>query len=350
MASAAALLDVAAATAVLDAVANGWLPDQLGALAGEPWLVIDLDTPGRTDLLRRPGPLPFVVIGVSQRTTPPPAPEACDVLLTSLADPPRPWVGCPGGIPEALAVLGAGILAAPAAGCTLVQLLRVSESVSVPSALVAESLAYSALQSGPEFAQWLGGRSPRRRPPETGEPVVAERHYEALTITLSRPQVRNAFNAAMRDALTSALELAGADPTITQIEVRGAGPSFCSGGDLDEFGTLPDPATAHLIRTTRSVGALLARLATRTTAYLHGSCVGAGIELPAFANRVVAEPDSRIMLPEVAMGLVPGAGGTASIPRRTGRQRCAWLALSGQWIDAPTAAHWGLIDEIRAPN
>ncbi|MGB7052901.1 MAG: enoyl-CoA hydratase/isomerase family protein, partial [Acidimicrobiales bacterium] len=51
-------------------------------------------------------------------------------------------------------------------------------------------------------------------------------------------------------------------------------------------------------------------------------------------------------LPEVAMGLVPGAGGTASLPRRIGRHRTAWLALTGYWLDAPVALRWGLVDEI----
>jgi enoyl-CoA hydratase/carnithine racemase len=79
---------------------------------------------------------------------------------------------------------------------------------------------------------------------------------------------------------------------------------------------------------------------------LHGACVGAGIELPAYAHRVVAAPDTRILLPEVAMGLIPGAGGTVSIPRRIGRWRTLFLALSGDAVDAATALSWGLVDAI----
>ena len=70
--------------------------------------------------------------------------------------------------------------------------------------------------------------------------------------------------------------------------------------------------------------------------------------MPAFARQVVAAEDAFFQLPEVAMGLVPGAGGTVSIPRRIGRQRTAYLALSGLRVDAATAHRWGLIDEIRA--
>jgi enoyl-CoA hydratase/carnithine racemase len=80
---------------------------------------------------------------------------------------------------------------------------------------------------------------------------------------------------------------------------------------------------------------------------VHGACVGAGVELPAFAARVVARADARFWLPELGLGLVPGAGGTVSLPRRIGRQRTAWLALSGRPIDARTALAWGLIDEVR---
>jgi enoyl-CoA hydratase/carnithine racemase len=150
----------------------------------------------------------------------------------------------------------------------------------------------------------------------------------------------------MRDALCEALELAVADSEILEIELSGAGPAFCSGGDLDEFGTLPDPATAHAIRSTRHVARLLFACAGRARARIHGACVGAGIELPAFCGRVVAARDVSIRLPEVGMGLVPGAGGTCSLPRRIGRQRCAWLALCGRAVDAETALRWGLVDAL----
>jgi enoyl-CoA hydratase/carnithine racemase len=74
--------------------------------------------------------------------------------------------------------------------------------------------------------------------------------------------------------------------------------------------------------------------------------MGAGIELPAYAQRITAAPGTIISLPEIALGLVPGAGGTVSLPRRIGRQRTAWLGLTGARIDAVTALEWGLIDAI----
>jgi enoyl-CoA hydratase/carnithine racemase len=235
----------------------------------------------------------------------------------------------------------------PQASAALAQLLRHSEGASLHEALVAESLVYSTLQSGPEFRAWLASKRPARERPSNPEPAVAvERKGNELGLWLNRPEKRNAFSAEMRDALVEGLQVAAADPELEPIVLRGRGPDFCSGGDLDEFGTLPDPATAHLIRSTRNAGRLLAALAPRVRAELHGACVGAGMELPAFAGRVAARRDAYFILPEVALGLVPGAGGTASIPRRIGRQRTAWLALSGERIDAPTALAWGLVDEL----
>jgi enoyl-CoA hydratase/carnithine racemase len=75
--------------------------------------------------------------------------------------------------------------------------------------------------------------------------------------------------------------------------------------------------------------------------------LGSGIELPAFAHHVSAAPKSFFQLPELNFGLIPGAGGCASISRRIGRQHTAWMVLSGKKINARQALAWGLIDEIR---
>jgi enoyl-CoA hydratase/carnithine racemase len=244
-----------------------------------------------------------------------------------------------------LAQLAERIARHPQASMAAVQLLRHSESLELHEALIAESLVYSTLQGGPEFAAWLATRKRRERPANPEPAVRVERCGEVLELTLNRPEKRNAFSREMRDALVEALQVAVSDPGL-RVVLRGAGPAFCAGGDLDEFGTLPDPATAHVIRSTRNAGRVLAQIAPRVRAELHGACVGAGIELPAFAARVVARSDAFFELPEISLGLVPGAGGTASIPRRIGRQRTAWLALSGRRIDAATALDWGLVDEV----
>ena len=136
----------------------------------------------------------------------------------------------------------------PLASTTLAVLLRTGPHRSVPEGLVAESAAYGLLQGGPEFARWRAGHPARARPEPAGLPVRVSRQDQVLSITLDRPHVLNAFDAAMRDHLVAALEVAAADPSVTTVILRGAGESFCSGGDLDEFGSRPDPVTAHLVR------------------------------------------------------------------------------------------------------
>ncbi|HME68274.1 MAG TPA: enoyl-CoA hydratase/isomerase family protein [Myxococcota bacterium] len=235
----------------------------------------------------------------------------------------------------------------PLAAATLVQLLRHGRTLDLHECLVAESLAYSTLQAGPEFATWLAGRNGARPAVECSGPAVcARREGSCLRLTLDRPRKHNAFSLEMRDALAEGLALALFDDSIEELVLDANGPSFCSGGDLDEFGSLPDPATAHAVRSARSPARLLSLCSARARAEVHGACVGAGCELPAFCRHVRAREDVFFQLPEVGMGLVPGAGGTASLPLRIGRQRTAWLALSGSRIDAATALRWGLVDEI----
>ena len=240
--------------------------------------------------------------------------------------------------------LGDQIAGSARASVALAWLLRESEHLHVPAAITAESSVYSTLLAGPDFRRWLAARG-APRPPGPDQRVRVARHGDELRITLARPGRRNAVDAAMRDALCDALELAVWD-TALRVTLDAEGPSFCAGGDLDEFGSAPDPATAHLIRVAASAGRMLHELRDRVTVRVHGDCVGAGLELPAFAGRVVATPGARFRLPEIAMGLVPGAGGTVSLPRRIGRARTAWLALSGEDIDADTALRWGLADAI----
>jgi enoyl-CoA hydratase/carnithine racemase len=239
----------------------------------------------------------------------------------------------------------ATVAASPLAAGALAVLLRGSAGRSLDAGLTAESAVYSALQAGPEFAAWRAARPRRARRPE-GDPVSVARDGAVVTVTLDRPHVRNALDTAMRDQLVEAFSLVAVDPSIAGVHLRGVGPDFCAGGDLDEFGSFPDPATAHLVRLQQSVGRAIAAVADRVTAHLHGACVGSGIELPAFAGRVVAAPSARISLPEVALGLVPGAGGTVAIPRRIGRHRTARLALAGEVLDAATAHRWGLVDAL----
>jgi hypothetical protein len=247
-------------------------------------------------------------------------------------------------VDAALVTLRTRIELNPAAATVLAAQLRTAHLLPVRAALSAESLAYSLLQAGPEHAKWLAGRSPRPPRPES-PPVRIARKGTALEIVVDRAHHRNALSSAVRDRLLDALAIAASDPDL-EIALRGEGPTFCSGGDLDEFGSLDDPVSAHLLRTTRSLGWALHQVRDRLTVHVHGSCVGAGVELPAFAGNVVAGPGTTFRLPELGMGLIPGAGGTVSLSRRIGRWRTAWLALSGEPIDAATALAWGLVDAL----
>jgi hypothetical protein len=288
--------------------------------------------------------VPAVIVGVSPAAFDSPPPY--DVLLTDEPDPPAPWIGCPAGTDVTLSELAACVRDRPMASTVFAQLLRLGPGLSTSDLLLVESFAYSTLQAGPEFRSWLESRSPRRRKIPSGPPVLVTREGTALMITLNRPEVRNAFDTTMRDELIGALGVAIADPTIATVTIRGAGSNFCSGGDLEEFGSSPNPAEAHLIRIARSPGRWIDACSDRCTIEVHGSSVGAGVELAAFASRVRASPDATFALPEIHMGLVPGAGGTVSVPRRIGRQRTAYLGLAGCTIDAVTALHWGLVDKI----
>lgn len=267
-----------------------------------------------------------------------------DIILTDDAGASRPFVAPAEGARRGLERLNAIVQAHPVAAAALALLLRSSSGLSVPAALVAESSTYSALQAGSEFIAWRATRAARPPDPQS-QRVLLDRTDSRLRITLARPSRRNALDAQMRDALTEALALAVVDDGCS-VQIDALGPDFCAGGDLDEFGSRPDPAIAHLTRLSRSPARLMHALAERTVVRVHGACLGAGIELPAFAGTVIATSDARFGLPEISLGLVPGAGGTVSLPRRIGRRRTAYLALAGHPINAPQALDWGLIDEI----
>lgn len=285
-----------------------------------------------------------VLVGVAEQTPPEGVEPLLDALTFTLGPGPSATL-VPHGV-HVLAELAAAASAAPRAAVTLVRLLRLTSVTSVADGLVAESMAYSTLLAGPEFAAWRGA-TPRRTPVASPEPqVLVDRSGDTLRLTLNRPGRHNAYGRLMRDGLVEGLELALADPSLRRVELTGNGRSFCSGGDLDEFGTTPDVATAHVVRVERSAGRLLDACRDRVVARVHGACIGAGVELSAFAGRVEAHPDTFFQLPELRMGLVPGAGGTVSLTHRIGRWRTAYLALTGCRLDAATALQWGLVDAL----
>ncbi len=260
--------------------------------------------------------LPCPVIGVGPGDAC--AVAACDVVLPH-----------PGGLCE----IARNIARAPIAAMALVQHLRASADLSPSDALTAESFAYATLQQGPEFVHWLRehGTDPRQTDDEA-PPVLVDRVGDRLRITLNRPSAHNAVSVAMRDALAEALDLALADTDIAR--------------DVAEFGKATDPATAHWVRSLRLPARRLTALGERLHVHVQGATIGAGVEMAAFAYRLTAASNAWFQLPELKYGLIPGAGGTASLPRRIGRQRTAYMALSMRRISAATALEWGLVDAV----
>jgi len=320
--------------AALDASPN--LP--AAALTGSPLLLIDLERPALLTaseaaalarwLERQAAP----VIGMTPEGICHPLACGCDAVVAGLA--------------EAQELIR-NIEAAPLAAMVLVQVLRISEQLPIERALLCESLAYATLQAGAEFRRWLDSAArPARGAPEAGAAVLLERRGADLNLRLNRPARRNALSVEMRDALIEALELVITDDSIEAVTLSGAGKCFSAGGDLSEFGSAADAPLAHAVRSVRSVPALLASCAPRLKFRVHGAAIGAGVEMAAFGAHIEASPEAFFQLPEIRYGLIPGCGGCVSIPRRIGRLRSAYLALSAQPLPAQRALEWGLIDAV----
>jgi Enoyl-CoA hydratase/isomerase len=196
----------------------------------------------------------------------------------------------------------ATVTASPIASISACVLLRSTDRIgNIEDRLAMESATYSTLQSGPEFSRWRASRRIGARHEHPTDPLVVQRVENTLRLTLNRPERSNAMSVALRDALCDALLVAEVDPTIAGIELAANGTNFCTGGDLDEFASFDTPAAAHIVRLQRSPARSFSRGASRLTAYLHGLCLGSGIELAAFARRVVAHPDSSFGLPELSL-------------------------------------------------
>ncbi|WP_407662400.1 enoyl-CoA hydratase/isomerase family protein [Mycolicibacterium palauense] len=257
-------------------------------------------------------------------------------------------------VADALAALGERVGTSPMAALVCDDVLRAVDT-DAPSftGIVTESLAYSTLQSGPEFGRWLAARGPAAVP-HNPAPVVSRRDGDVLHVRFNSPRRHNAFSTPARAELLAALSVAQLDGSVSGVVLGGNGPSFCSGGDLDEFGSFSDPAAAHLARTRHSpalvLDALSVRLGRGLRAQVHGQVLGSGLEMASFCGHVRAAPGTTFGLPELALGLIPGAGGTVSVTRRIGRWRTAYLVLSGRTLGPETALEWGLVDEIGSPD
>jgi hypothetical protein len=324
-------------------------PDVLevwSVLAGQPVLVVDGDGEGPVPATLATLPCVKVVVSAGQAGSLDGRPF--DLLLTSdaaLASRPG-WVLVP-SIEEAVTLVTSRVEAQPRAAVALVALLRLTETLPVWEAVVAESAVYSMLLGSEAFWAWREATPRRDAPaPEPDGAVVVSRQGATLLVELNRPKARNAVDETLRDGLVGAMQLAAAADDVTKVVLTGRGQAFSAGGDLNEFGTVKDPALANAVRLTRHPGYAVALVADKVEARIHGAAMGSGIEIPAFARRVVARTDAVFGLPELGMGLVPGAGGTVSVTKRVGRHRANWIIVSGERIDATTAQAWGLVDDV----
>lgn len=290
-----------------------------------PLAIVDLDTAGEVPAALALPPCPVVGIGDAAH----PLAAELDAIAETSAD---------------LEAILRNALAVPRAAAVVAQLLRLLPGLSPEDGLTAESFAYGLLQGSAEHRAWLAMRKPAS--PGGGGRVVQERSRGRLTITLDHPESGNAIDRVMRDALYEAFTLAALDPEIREVSLRATGRTFSLGAELEEFGTTTDPASAHFIRCLTLPARAVAGCADRLDVHVQGGCVGSGLELAAWARRLTATPDAWFHLPELSMGILPGAGGCVSLTRRIGRQRAALMILSGRRINARRALGWGLADAI----
>ncbi len=236
---------------------------------------------------------------------------------------------------------------APKTAAACAQLLRSIESLPATQALRLESLCYAMLQGSEEHADWLAAQSPAAPAPVNhGECLRLDRNGDTLIVRMDRPQNLNVIDRDMRDALYAAFEMALIDPDLRLIKLRAEGRVFSTGAELSEFGTTRDPATAHAIRMRTLPATLLCDLPCLFDVHAQGPAIGSGLEVAAFAQTFTASPEAWFQLPEIAMGIIPGAGGCVSVSLRIGRSRALLMMLSGRKLNARQALEWGLIDSI----
>ena len=158
-------------------------------------------------------------------------------------------------------------------------------------------------------------------------------------ISFANPPV-NGLSHAVRAGLSAALERAQTDPSVRAIVLTGAGGLFSAGADIREFGTPASTAEPTLHRLID----LVETSAKPVIAAIAGTCLGGGLELAMAAHYRVASADAKLGLPEVKLGLLPGAGGTQRLPRLVGVERAIDMIVSGEPVPATGLANTALLD------
>lgn len=187
-------------------------------------------------------------------------------------------------------------------------------------------------------------------PVDSGTHLQRELREGVLVLTLARPEVLNAFNAAMAEELRQALRNAMIDDAVRAVLITGSGRAFCSGQDLAEV--LPKPGEPDA-----DLGEVVARqynpivLAVRTlekpvVCAVNGVAAGAGANLAFACDIVIAAEDATFVQSFAKIGLIPDSGGTFLLPRLVGYQRAAALTMLGEKLTADRAKEWGLVWDV----
>lgn len=171
------------------------------------------------------------------------------------------------------------------------------------------------------------------------EVVKLERHDEVGIVTVNSPPV-NALSAAVRGGILECIKAAIADPAIKGIVLTCAGRTFIAGADITEFGKPPKPPALD------DVLAEIENSPKPVVAAIHGTALGGGLEVALACHFRVAVKEAKLGLPEVKLGLLPGAGGTQRLPRAVGPELAVKMIVGGDPIGAPEALKNGLIQEI----
>jgi enoyl-CoA hydratase/carnithine racemase len=179
------------------------------------------------------------------------------------------------------------------------------------------------------------------------ETILYEKKESIAYVMLNRPHALNAYNVQMRDDLYEVLRAIKDDDEVRVVIVRGAGEkAFCAGADLKEFLTAPSATEARQIRFRRDLWKLFLSIPQPLIAAVHGYVLGSGMEIAACCDIRIASEDAVFGLPEVGLGIIPGAGGTQTIPRLIGAARSLEMLLTNRWIPADEAYRFGLVNRI----
>ena len=177
--------------------------------------------------------------------------------------------------------------------------------------------------------------------------IVMEKRAPLAVITVNRPKVLNALNAATLEELSQAFESAAADPEVRVVLLTGAGgKAFIAGADISEFAGLDEASGRAFAERGQALFRRIETLGKPVIACISGYALGGGCELAMACTLRLATEEARLGQPEVKLGIIAGFGGTQRLPRLVGRGAALKMLLSGAMIPAAEALRIGLVDEV----